>query len=103
MQWWSLGILEKIVGASHRNLCDIHDCTRMLSRIKSAYPGYVLPKMRISELHDYLVRDFTAMQSAIKSSVKLRQPRVADQSVIDSQYTFWAPKRRWISLNVAQV
>ena len=83
---------KEIVGASHRNLCDIHDCTRMLSRIKSAYPGYVLPKMRISELHDYLVRDFTAMQSAIKSSVKLRQPRVADQSVIDSQYTFWAPK-----------
>ena len=32
------------------------------------------------------------MQSAIKSSVKLRQPSVKDQSVIDSQYTFWAPK-----------
>ena len=83
---------KEIMGASLENLNDIDDCTRMLSRIKSAYPGYVLPKMRISELHDYLVRDFTAMQSAIKSSVKLRQPRVKDQSVIDSQYTFWAPK-----------
>lgn len=83
---------KEIMGASPGKLNDIHDCTRMLSRIKSAYPGYVLPKMRISELHDYLVRDFTAMQSAIKSSVKLRQPRVKDQSVIDSQYTFWAPK-----------
>ena len=83
---------KEIMGASPGKLCDIHDCTRMLSRIKSAYPGYVLPKMRISELHDYLVRDFNAMQSAIKSSVKLRQPRVKDQSVIDAQYTFWAPK-----------
>ncbi len=83
---------KEIMGTSLENLNDIDDCTRMLNRIKSAYPGYVLPKMRISELHDYLVRDFTAMQSAIKSSVKLRQPRVADQSVIDSQYTFWAPK-----------
>ena len=83
---------KEIVGASPRNLGDIHDCTRMLNRIKSAYPEYVLPKMRIAELHDYLVRDFTAMQSAIKSAVALRQPRVKDQSVIDSQYTFWAPK-----------
>ena len=83
---------KEIMGASPRKLGDIHDCTRMLNRIKSAYPEYVLPKMRISELHDYLVRDFTAMQSAIKSAVALRQPHVKDQSVIDSQYTFWAPK-----------
>lgn len=83
---------KEIMGASPRKLSDIHDCTIMLNRIKSTYPGYVLPKMRIAELHDYLVRDFTAMQSAIKSAVKLRQPRVTDQSVIDSQYTFWAPK-----------
>ena len=83
---------KEIMGASPGKLGDIHDCTRMLDRIKSAYPEYVLPKLRIAELHDYLVRDFNAMQAAIKSSVKLRQPRVTDQSVIDSQYTFWAPK-----------
>ena len=83
---------KEIMGASPIKLGDIHDCTRMLNRIKSAYPGYVLPKLRIAELHDYLVRDFNAMQAAIKSAVALRQPRVKDQSVIDSQYTFWAPK-----------
>lgn len=83
---------KEIMGASPRKLCDIDDCTRMLSRIKIAYPGYVLPKMRIAELHDYLVRDFNAMQAAIKSAVVLRQPGVKDQSVIDAQYTFWAPK-----------
>ncbi len=83
---------KEIMGASPRKLGDIHDCTRMLNRIKSAYPEYVLPKLRIAELHDYLVRDFNAMQAAIKSAVALRQPRVKDQSVIDSQYTFWAPK-----------
>lgn len=83
---------KEIMGASPGKLGDIHDCTRMLNRIKSAYPEYVLPKLRIAELHDYLVRDFNAMQAAIKSAVALRQPRVKDQSVIDSQYTFWAPK-----------
>lgn len=83
---------KEIMGASLENLNDIDDCTRLLARIKRAYAEYSLPKMRISELHDYLVRDFNAMQTAIKSSVKLRQPRVKDQSVIDSQYTFWAPK-----------
>jgi len=83
---------KEIMGASPRKYGDIHDCTRLLARIKSAYPEYVLPKLRIAELHDYLVRDFNAMQAAIKSAVALRQPRVKDQSVIDSQYTFWAPK-----------
>lgn len=83
---------KEIMGASPSKLSDINDCTRLLARIKRAYPGYVLPKMRIAELHDYLVRDFNAMQAAIKSRVALRQPRVKDQSVIDSQYTFWAPK-----------
>ena len=83
---------KEVMGASVKAVSDVHDCVAMLDRIKRAYPEYVLPKMRIAELHNYLVRDFNAMHKAIKSSVVLRQPRVADQSVTDSQYTFWAPK-----------
>ena len=82
---------KEIMGASLEILNDIYDCKMLLASIKRAYAEYSLPKLRIAELHDYLVRDFNSM-NGIKNATELRQPSVKDQSVIDSQYTFWAPK-----------
>lgn len=82
---------KEIMGASLEILNDIYDCKMLLASIKRAYAEYSLPKMRIAELHDYLVRDFNSL-NGIKNATELRQPSVKDQSVIDSQYTFWAPK-----------
>ena len=82
---------KEIMGASLEILNDMYDCKMLLASIKRAYAEYSLPKMRIAELHDYLVRDFNSM-NGIKNATELRQPSVKDQSVIDSQYTFWAPK-----------
>ena len=82
---------KEIMGASLEILNDMYDCKMLLASIKRAYAEYSLPKLRIAELHDYLVRDFNSM-NGIKNATELRQPSVKDQSVIDSQYTFWAPK-----------